>query len=93
MAVDPAGQRVVVGFAEPQLEVYEVADEQPGTSGRDVLQSLGSVSRATTDRVAGLEFSRDGRLLSCLGAGKALELFRYEIGPSPTGNSRTIPHY
>ena len=69
---------MVAGFAEPQLELFEVVggDNGPSTSGRDVLHSLGSLTRQTTDRVAGLQFSGHGSLLACLGAGKAVELFR-----------------
>ena len=75
---NPDGTRVVAGFAEPQLELFEVVggDNGPSTSGREVLHSLGSLTRQATDRAAGLQFSGHGTLLACLGAGKAVELFR-----------------
>ena len=78
LEANPDGTRVVAGFAEPQLELFEVVggDNGPSTSGREMLHSLGSLKRQTTDRAAGLQFSGHGALLACLGSGKAVELFR-----------------
>lgn len=52
-------------------------DDAPGTSGRELLVSLGELPRSTSDRAAQVSFSPNGRLLACLGSGKATEIFRF----------------
>ena len=46
-----------------------------------LLHEEGSLARSAPERVSLLRFSREGGLLACQCAGKALELFRYELTP------------
>lgn len=78
MDASPDGTRLAIGCSEPVVDLFSVeseADELSG-SGRQLLQPLGQVSRATPDRAAQIRFSPAGDLLACLGAGKAIEIFR-----------------
>lgn len=77
--IDREEERVVVGYANPVLELFKVASEEeedPGTSGRKVLISIGDVQRTTTDRATQVSISPDGLLVACLGSGKAIEIYR-----------------
>ena len=52
--------------------------QQPSTSARACLKSMGCVKRQAggNERVSRLRFDDSGTLLGCLGTGKSLEIFR-----------------
>lgn len=80
LAVNSHGTRVVAGYTDPHLEVYCINQEPREQSpGSDFLVSMGLVGKSTTDRTASLSFSPLGDLLACLGAGKAVEIFRSSL--------------
>ena len=68
----------MAGYSTPQLEVFKVdgSGVQDQSTDLSILRSLGLVSRSTTDRGAAVSFSPCGKLVACLGAGKAVELFK-----------------
>lgn len=78
LTVGPQGTRVVAAYSTPQLEVFKVEEglSQAQGSGHLLLHSLGFVPRASNDRAASVSCSPCGKLLACLGSGKAVELFK-----------------
>jgi U3 small nucleolar RNA-associated protein 12 len=91
--VDPKEERVATGAADGELRLFRVVGSRGrgGETGelnveevKEVLQpgqvlvSMGSVRRQSTDRAALVRFckSRSGLLLACQAAGKLLEVFR-----------------
>ena len=52
-----------------------------------VLHEEGSLLQTAPERVSLLRFSREGGVLACQSAGKALELFRYELPPRHNMNT------
>jgi U3 small nucleolar RNA-associated protein 12 len=73
--VDPTGSRLAVGASDAELRVFWVDI----TANTAVLHDMGSLKRATAERVATVRYahSPDGStLLVCQGAGKVTEVWR-----------------
>ena len=74
--VDAKGTRLAVGAADNELRLFAVDNEG---NGEEILSAMGSVRRATNERVATLRYGRTpegGGVVMCQGAGKVTEVWR-----------------
>lgn len=91
---DDAEQRVidamVAAAAGSDAAAQQQQQQRSGSSIHDLLVSVGSVRRTGQERVSLIRYDSSGEYLGVMGAGKGLEIFRWEAGTTQQSCNKAV---